>query len=81
MNSFVSWLDRPFHPDRISKRGRRQTGFVTIRYRGSFTRSAVKALIVVVLLAVLSNVIGERTAQNLGADEVAAKTWSAGTPR
>jgi hypothetical protein len=51
---------------------------MTIRYRGSFARSAIKTLIVLVLLAIMSNVIGERTSQNLDANEVAYKVGSAG---
>ena len=81
MNSFVSWLDKPFDPRRVSTQMRRRTRFVTIRYRGSFTRSAIKTLIVLMLLAVMSNVIGERTSQNLDANEVANKGWSAGIHR
>lgn len=71
MDPFVSWLDRPFHPGRISKPRRRGGHYVTIRYRGSFGRSAVKALIVLALLAVMANIIGDRTNQDLGANEVA----------
>ena len=78
MNSFVSWLDKPFDPRRVSAQMRRRTRFVTIRYRGSFTRSAIKTLIVLMLLAIMSNVIGERTSQNLEANEVAYKVGSAG---
>ncbi len=70
MNSFVFWLDKPFNP-RISKQIRRRTRFVTIRYRGSFARSAIKALIVLMFLAIMSNVIGEWTSPNLDANEVA----------
>jgi len=77
MNSFVFWLDKPFNPRRISKQARRGIRFVTIRYRGSFARSAIKTLIVLVLLAIMSNVIGERTSQNLDANEVADKAESA----
>ena len=80
MNSFVSWLDKPFNPRRISTQVRRRTRFVTIRYRGSFARSAIKALIVLMLLAIMSNVIGERTSQNLDANEVADKVGSARIP-
>ena len=54
---------------------------MTIRYRGSFWRSAIKALIVLVFLAIMSNVIGERTSQNLDANEIAYKVWSAGIRR
>jgi len=77
MNSFVFWLDKPFKPRLISTQIRRRTRFVTIRYRGSFARSAIKTLIVLMLLAIMSNVIGERTSQNLDANEVAYKSGSA----
>ncbi len=81
MNSFVFWLDKPFDPRRVSTQMRRRTRFVTIRYRGSFARSAIKTLIVLMLLAIMSNVIGERTSQSLGANEVAYKGGSAGILR
>jgi hypothetical protein len=81
MDSFASWLDKPFYPRRISKQIRRRTRFVTIRYRGSFGRSAIKAFIVLVLLAIMSNGIGERTSQNLDANEIAYKAGSAGIRR
>jgi len=81
MNSFVSWLDKPFDPRRVSTQMRRRTRFVTIRYRGSVARSAIKTLIVLMLLAIMSNVIGERTSQNLDANEVAYKGGSAGILR
>jgi hypothetical protein len=82
MDSFVFWLNRPFNPGRIAKPSRRRsTRVVTIRYRGSVGRSAIKALIVLALLAILSTVVGERTGQNLGANEVASRIGSAGTPR
>jgi len=81
MNSFVFWLDRPFNPRRIAKPIRRRTRLVTIRYRGSFARSAIKALIVLMLLAIMSNVIGERTSPALDANEVAAKSGAARIPR
>jgi len=77
MNPFVFWLDKPFAPSRISRQIRRRTRLVIIRYRGSFGRSAIKALIVLALLAIMSNVIGERTSQNLDANEVAYKVESA----
>ena len=54
MESFSFWYGRPFHPGRIAKTIRRKTRVVTIRYRGSFGRSAVKTLIVLVLLAIIS---------------------------
>jgi hypothetical protein len=81
MNSFVSWLDKPFDPRRVPAQMRRRARFVTIRYRGSFTRSAIKTLIVLMLLAIMSNVIGDRTSRNLGANEVATKRGSAGILR
>jgi len=81
MDSFVFWLDKPFDRRRISRQMRRRTRFVTIRYRGSFARSAIKTLIVLVLLAIMSNVIGERTSQNLDANEVAYRAADAGTQR
>ena len=81
MNSFAFWLDRPFNPRRVPSRSRRQARFVTIRYRGSFGRSVVKTLIVLALLAIMSNVIGERAAGNLGADEAAAEVGGAGARR
>jgi hypothetical protein len=81
MDSVAFWLDRPFNPRRIAKQARHETRFVTIRYRGSFGRSAIKALIVLAFLAILSNVIGERTSPNLGANEVAAKAASVRIPR
>jgi hypothetical protein len=70
MESFVFWFDKPFDPRRISKRKWHGTRFVTIRYRGSFGRSVIKALIVLAFLAIMSNVVGERTSQYLDANEV-----------
>lgn len=81
MNSFAFWLDRPFDPRRISRPIRRGTRRVTIRYRGSFARSAIKALIVLMLLAIMANVIGERTSPALDANEVAAKSGAPWIPR
>ena len=81
MESFAFWLNRPFNPGRISRTVKRRTGVVKIRYRGSFGRSAVKTLIVLVLLAVMSNVIGEQPSQDLGAKEVASEVGGAGSPR
>ena len=54
MESFAFWLNRPFNPGRIVRTIKRRTCFVTIRYRGSFGRSAVKTLIVLVLLAIIT---------------------------
>ena len=81
MDAFVFWFKRPFDPRRPLKRTRSRARVVTIRYRGSFGRSAVKALIVLALLAVMSNVIGDRTNQDLGANEVAATAPAAASPR
>jgi len=67
MESFRSWLDRPFNPRRISESRRRKAHGVTIRYKGSFGRSVIKAVIVLALLAVTSNAIGERPGPDLGA--------------
>jgi hypothetical protein len=76
MDSFVFWFDRPFQPRRTSQSWRRGTGFVTIRYRGSFGRSVIKALVVFVFLAIMSNAIGERTSQYLDANEVSYEVGS-----
>lgn len=76
MESFAFWLDKPFNPRHISRQARRGTRLVTIRYRGSFGRSAIKALIVLVLLAILSNVIGERARQNPDINEIAYSVGS-----
>ncbi len=81
MESFVFWLNRPFRPGRISRKTRRGTRVVAIRYRGSLGRSAVKTLIVLALLAVMSNVFGERPARNLGAKDVASEVGGAATLR
>lgn len=53
MESFVFWLDRPFPPRRASKPRRPGTRTVVIRYRGSLGRSAVRALIILALLAIV----------------------------
>jgi len=53
MKSFAFWLDRPFDPRRGSGRYRPKARFVIIRYRGSFGRSAVRALIILALLAII----------------------------
>jgi hypothetical protein len=58
MNSFTFWYAKPFDPRRAARRLRRRARVVTIRYSGSFGRSAVKTLIVLAFLAVLSNIIG-----------------------
>jgi hypothetical protein len=73
MDAIVLWPDKPFNPRLISRSRRRGARPVVIRYHGSFGRSAIKALIVITLLAILANVVGERTSQNLGANEVASK--------
>ena len=80
MNSFVFWFDRPFDPRRGSHKMRRRGRFVTIRYSGSFGRSAVKALIVLAFLATLSKVIGERPGHDLAGNKV-AYTIGAAIPR
>ena len=77
MDSFAFWLHKPFDPRRVSRPRRRRTHFVTIRYRGSFGRSAVKALVVLVLLAPMTNDFGERTGQDLDAHEVASTAGAA----
>jgi hypothetical protein len=77
MESFAFWLDRPFDPRRASRPMRPRTRYVVLRYRGSLRRSAVKALIVLALLATMSNVIGERTVQDLTANEI---TYESGAP-
>ncbi len=71
MKAFVFWLDRPFDPRRGSKALRRRRRSVTIRYTGSFGRTAVKALFVLALLATMSSIIGERTLRDLDAGEAA----------
>lgn len=53
MDSFVFWLDRPFDPRRPSKPKRPGTRTVIIRFRGSIGRPAVRALIVLALLAIV----------------------------
>jgi hypothetical protein len=68
VNAFAVWLDRPFQPRRLSKPTGRRTRTVTIRYRGSFGRSAVKALIVLVLLAFMATAVGDRPGQDPGAN-------------
>lgn len=72
MDPFAFWLKRPFDPRRPARRTRRTAPVVTIRYRGSFGRSAVKALIVLALLAAIASFIGERPSPGLAANEVAA---------
>jgi len=53
MESFAFWLDRPYDPCRVFGRYRPGTRFVIIRCRGSFGRSAVRALIILALLAIV----------------------------
>ena len=87
MESFAYWLNKPSKPwtapemadriNRIPEQAGNKTRFVIIRYRGSIARSAIKTLIVFALLAIMSNVIGERTSQNLDAKEVALTVGSA----
>jgi hypothetical protein len=81
MDSFAFWLDRPFDLRRISRRARRRTRTVTIRYRGSLGRSAVKTLVVLALLAVMASVIGDRASQELGANEVTYRAGAAAPRR
>jgi hypothetical protein len=81
MNTFIFWLDRPFNPRRFAKRVRRGARRVTIRYRGSFGRSAIKTLIVLALLVLMANVIGERSSLNLDANVVASQAGSAAARR
>ncbi|HDT12930.1 MAG TPA: hypothetical protein ENO03_01090 [Candidatus Aminicenantes bacterium] len=71
-NTFIFWLDRPFDPRPTAKPRRRKGRYVTIRYRGSFGRSAVKALIILVFLAAMASAIGDRGSQDLSAKEVSA---------
>jgi len=78
MNTFIYWSDKPFNPRRSPSQIRRRTRYVTIRYRGSLGRSAVKAFVVLLFLAIMSNVMGGRTSQNRDANEVATKAGSAG---
>jgi hypothetical protein len=73
MDAIVFWPDKPFNPRLPSRPRRRGARSVVIRYRGSFGLSAIKALIVILLLAFMSSVIGERPSQSLGANEVASK--------
>ncbi len=72
MDPFAFWLKRPFDPRRPDKLPRRPGRVVTIRCQGSFGRSAVKALIVLALLAAIASFIGERPSPSLDANEVAA---------
>ena len=53
MESFSFWLDRPFDPRRVSGPNRPRARFVIIRCRGSLGRSAVRALIILALLAIV----------------------------
>jgi hypothetical protein len=71
MDAIVFWPDKPFNPHLPPRPRRRGSRSVVIRCQGSFGRSAIKALIVIMLLAFMSSGIGERTGQNLGANEVA----------
>lgn len=79
MEAFAFWLNKPFDPRRAQKPWRRGARYVAIRYRGSIGRSAVKALIVLALLAILTSVIGERAGQDLDAYEVASTAGAAST--
>jgi len=89
MESFVSWLDRPFKPRSVqsghqrsspgsgSGPRRRKARGVTIRYEGSFGRSVIKTMIVLALLAFTSNAIGERPGPELDANQVASTVGAA----
>jgi hypothetical protein len=81
MDSFAFWLDKPFNPRLVSKPICRRTRVVTIRYRGSFSRSAIKTLIVIMLLAIMSNVMGERKSQNPDTHMIPSEVGSAGVRR
>ena len=72
METFIFWLNRPFDPRPSSKPKRRRARYVTIRYRGSFGRAAVRALIILALLATIASAIGDRGSQDLNAKEVSA---------
>ena len=77
MNSFASWLDRPFRPARLSAPRRRGTSVVTIRYSGSPARAAAKTLVVLLFLALLSGVMSERPGLNLDANQSVSAAASA----
>jgi hypothetical protein len=81
MDSLVFWLDRPFKARQVVRRMKPRPGVVTIRYRGSFARSALKAFVVLALLAFLVNGLGERKSQGLSANEVASTAGAAASPR
>lgn len=79
MEAFAFWLNKPFDPRRAQKPARRGGRYVLLRYTGSIGRSAVKALIVFALLAILTSVIGDRSGQDLDAYEVASTAGAAST--
>jgi hypothetical protein len=81
MDSLVFWLDRPFKARQAVGRMKPRPGVVTIQYRGSFARSALKAFVVLALLAFLTNGLGERNIQSLSANEVASTAGAAASPR
>ena len=81
LDAFASWLDRPFQPRRLSKPRGRGPRAVTIRYRGSFGHSAVKALILLVFLAFMATAIGDRPGQDLGARRLASEVRNPAIPR
>jgi hypothetical protein len=59
MTPYIFWLDRPFKPgcsSAASKKSRRSYSVVTIRYRGSFSRSVFKVLIVIAFISVMAAV-------------------------
>jgi len=73
VDAFAVWLDRPFRPRRPSKPPGHGARTVTIRYRGSFGRSAVKALIVLGLLAFMATAVGDRPGQDPGENRFASE--------
>lgn len=81
INAFAVWLDRPFQPRRLSEPTGRGTRIVTIRCRGSFGRSAVKALIVLVLLAFMATAFGDRQGQDPGANRFSSEVSNLAIPR
>jgi hypothetical protein len=59
MTPYIFWLDRPFKPGpstAASRRFRRGHYVVTIRYRGSFSRSVFKVFVVIAFISVMAAV-------------------------
>jgi hypothetical protein len=81
MDSFMYWTRKPFNPRRAVRPTRRGAPVVTIRVGGSFARSAAKVLIVLALLAAMTNIVGERTSRDLRATAAASVAGLAGSPR